>query len=42
MRVIHSCHEGLIHAAFRMPGTIPRARALMDDAVAALRTAFAS
>ena len=34
--------EGLIHGFFRMPGTIPRANAVLDDAAAALREAFAA
>jgi acetyl esterase len=32
---------GLIHGAYRMPGTIPRAGELLDASVAALRAAFA-
>lgn len=32
---------GLIHGAYRMPGTIPRAGELLDSSVAALRAAFA-
>jgi acetyl esterase len=34
--------DGLIHGFFRMPGTIPRANAVLDDAAAALREAFAA
>lgn len=33
---------GLIHGAYRMPGTIPRAGELLDVSVAALRAAFGS
>jgi acetyl esterase len=32
--------EGLIHGFFRMPGTIPRANAVLDEAAEALGTAF--
>jgi acetyl esterase len=35
------CVAGLIHGAYRMPGTIPRAGELLDASVAALRAAFA-
>jgi acetyl esterase len=34
--------EGLIHGFLRMPGTIRRADAVLDDAAAALREAFAA
>jgi acetyl esterase len=34
--------EGLIHGFLRLPGTIPRANAVLDEAAAALRDAFAA
>jgi acetyl esterase len=33
-------HEGLFHGCYRMPGTIPRAQAMLDESAAALRGAF--
>jgi acetyl esterase len=37
-----SRHDGLIHGVFRMPGTVPAAWAMLEEAAAALRAAFAS
>jgi acetyl esterase len=37
-----SRYDGLIHGVFRMPGTVPAAWAMLEEAAAALRAAFAS
>lgn len=40
--VTQTRHEGLFHGCFRLPGTIPRSQALLDESAAALRAAFDS
>ena len=37
-----SCYEGLIHGCIRMPGVIPTANSMLDEAASALGAAFAS
>jgi len=40
--VKHTCYPGLIHGAFSMGRVAPSARAMMDDAVAAISSALGS